>query len=168
MSKGKRKINYDNIGSNPLAESLHITGHKKIKDVINKFGNADKLETKLDGDKCVKIYEVSGYKAKMMKLNIRSKEMLLYIYHIVKYKQDYILLDREDYMKAHEITSINTFKKAIVSLCNEKYIYPHHLPEFKDVYWINPAYFFKGSRLAKYPHKVNYTDKEVEDEESID
>lgn len=152
MARTKKKPNFDEIGNNPFAQNLVIKINRKRHRVLNKFEQVDKMEVNLDAGRGCKVFEIAGYKALMMTLPIRAKELYLYLIHSLDDAQDYIWIDRVSYMKAHGIKSVNTFKDAVKALEERDYILQHHYKTiFKDVYWINPRFLFKGSRPNKYP-----------------
>jgi hypothetical protein len=145
------------VGLNPLAETLEIEASKKAYQVKNKFGDADEIRYELEAQPYTKVYAVKGGRKSVDDLELRSKELYLYLLYNLDTGQDVVWLDREWYMERMRIKSVNTYKDAIRGLCEGLFIYPHS--SLKDVYWINPAYFFRGSRLSKYPSKVKYKAK---------
>lgn len=148
----KKKPDLTNVGINPFAESLEILVNKKFQKVINKFGELDEKEYELEATPYTKVYEVASHKKQVVDLPIRCKELYLWLIHSVKPAQDIIWIDRTAYMKQNGIKSPNTFKDAVKGLYEALYIYPH--PEFRDTFWINPHFFFKGSRIMKYKNNV--------------
>jgi len=81
-------------------------------------------------------------------LSPRAKELLLWVMYQLTNAQDYIWINKKMYMEENNITSIDTYKKAIVDLVLKEFL----TPTIKaDVYWINPDMIFKGDRLNKYP-----------------
>ncbi len=54
-------------------------------------------------------------------------------------------------MKEANITSINTYKKGLNDLIRYGVV---SQTTIKDTFWINPEFFFKGSRTGKYPDKI--------------
>lgn len=111
-------------------------------------GSAHYLEVK----EFVKAFINEGCITNTYKMNNRGKEMLLYvIYHLDK-ACDFIEIDPKFYMGKFKIGSVNTFKKAIKDLVEYKYIHP--IFGKKNIYWVNPNYFFRGSRLDFYPDKI--------------
>lgn len=142
-------------GLNPFTIGLTIYTYKKQKKVLNKFKEEDVKEFDLEATPYTKVFEVNGTRKQVSDLPIRSKELYLYLIHAVKVGQDCIFIDRVSYMKMMGIKSLNTFKQAITGLCAGLYTQRHSdLDNFRDVLWINPHYFFKGSRINKYPDQV--------------
>lgn len=79
-----------------------------------------------------------------------SVKLFMWIVYDIKYGEDFIWLNKTRYMEETS-TSKNTLVKAINELHRYCIINPTII---KDVYWINPDFFFKGSRVNKYPDKV--------------
>lgn len=141
----------EDMGINPFMVNFKIPINKRFTKVTNKFGVEDELEHTWDAGKCCKIFEYSGDREEIVKLSIRSKEMLLYIIQSIKSGEDFIWIDKVSYMQNMDIKSVNTFKSAIKPLLN-KFLAPQGT---KDVYWVNPARIFRGSRINKFPNKFD-------------
>lgn len=156
MGRTKRKpdLTVENVGVNPFENSLEVRVRKGYNKRIRN-GVEVKEEWEAEYDPYTKVYEVKGYKANMMNLPIRSKEMLLYLIHSINGGQDWIWIDRVDYMQKNGISSVNTYSSCLKVLCERGYISRHTKT---DVYWINPQLFFKGNRVKKYFSSV----KEIE------
>lgn len=152
MGRVKKRPDLENAGINPFTSDLIIKVNKKHYNVMNKFDNPDKLEFTLEATPYCKVFEIAGCKQKMIDLPIRAKELLLYLIHSIDGAMDIIWIPRTGYMESNSIRSVNTFKEAVKALADQLYIYPH--ASLKDVYWINPNYFFKGDRIRKYPNNV--------------
>jgi hypothetical protein len=152
--KKKPDLSPESIGPNPLAETLEIQVTRKYHKVLNKYDEKDEVEYSLDKTPFTKVYEVKQGKVNMIDLPLRSKELYLYVLYSLESGQDIIWIDRMVYMDRMKIRSVNTFKEAVWGLSLPKYIYPH--AKLKDVYWINPHYFFKGNRINKYPNNIKY------------
>lgn len=144
----------ESVGINPFTSNLTIFITKKEQKVINKFGEEDIKDFDLEATHYTKVFGVEGAQQQVGDLPIRCKELYLFLIHGLKPAQDIIRIDRKEYMKQMGIKSVNTYKKAVMGLCDGLYIQPHHNPKFVSVYWINPHYFFKGSRVRKYPDKL--------------
>lgn len=140
------------IGINPFTKKLEIFITKKKQEVVNKFGNVDVKDYELEYSKYTKVFDVPGDKKLLSMMPIRSKELYLFIMYSLTAGEDYVWVDKAGYMKTMGITSVNTYKTAIRGLCDANIIYPHHW--IRDLFWINPQYFFKGSRINKYPKNI--------------
>jgi hypothetical protein len=149
-------IDFDNLGVNPLAESLKVN--------VTRVYDSSKLKADKDGimlpvwhdlerQQCVKLFYSPTAKLIISKLKPAGKDLLYYILYNLDGGCDYIVLDKDKYMRMHDVHSVNTYKKAIAELCKVGLIYPN-VSYPKLVFWINPNYFFSGSRTTKYSNKV--------------
>lgn len=155
MSKRQLKpvINEDKMGLNPFTETLVIPITRR-----NIYGNYKRSEGGLipaefdyDATSHAKLFCDSDRRYLNNSLTLRAKELLLWVMFQVNNAQDYIWINKTMYMEENNITSINTYKEALADLVKKKYL---SITLIKDVYWINPNYFFKGNRLAKYPNNI--------------
>jgi hypothetical protein len=152
MARLKERPNLDNVGVNPFSVDLKIRVNRKYKEVVNKFGNPDRLESVFESVGHTKVFDQVGAKALVSSLSVRAKELYLHIMYSLDSGEDIIWIHRDRYMEMYGIKSINTYKDAVRDLSEKLLIYPH--ASLKDVYWINPHYFFKGSRQTKYPNNL--------------
>lgn len=148
----KPEIIEEEMGINPFLRKLEIVITKKKQDVVNKAGRVEVREYELEYVKYTKLFDVPGDKKMLSMMPIRSKELYLFIMYSLTAGKDYLWVDRDTYMKTMKIASVNTYKTAIRGLCDSNIIYKHHW--LRDVFWINPQYFFKGSRINKYPNNI--------------
>lgn len=81
-------------------------------------------------------------------LPLRSKEMLLWLIGKVRSGEDVVVINRERYMKEIGLTSLPVVIKAIKGLINMGIIAKTNV---RGVYWLNAVYFFRGSRVRKWP-----------------
>lgn len=165
--KIRPEIDESKMGLNPFVGGyeikLEIPVRKLERKVTNKFDNPDVQEFYLEVAPYTKLYEVAGGKEKMAKLPLRSKEMLLYILHYLESGQEYIWINRSEYMKMNGIKSVNTFKTAVEELSLRSYVCPH--VKIKDLLWINPGLFFRGNRVDKYPNNLKIVKSKKEEKE---
>jgi hypothetical protein len=152
MGRRKEKPDLENVGINPFTESLQITVTKARRDVMNKFGDADYIESQFESVRYTKVFEQTGVKVLLSMLSVRAKELYLHIMYSLEPSTDIIWVHRGRYMSTYKIGSVNTYKDAVKNLAENGFIYP--VIGMKDVYWINPHYFFKGDRASKYRDKV--------------
>ncbi len=151
-NKVKPDVASENLGINPFIEGLEIIATKRAYKVINSFEQEDVMSYEMEKTPFTRVFEVRGCKEQINMLNIRAKELYLYIMYAVDSGCDHIWINRSDYMKKMGISSRTTFLSAIRSLSDNLYIYPHY--RIKDLFWINPHYFFKGSRIHKWQDRV--------------
>jgi hypothetical protein len=152
MGRNIEKPDLSNVGVNPFVEPLRISVTKKRKDITNKYGNADFIESQFESVRYTKVFDQTGVKDLLSKLTIRAKELYLHIMYSLEPAEDIIWIHRERYMGKYGISSANTYKDAVKNLAENGFIYP--VVGVKDVYWINPHYFFKGDRANKYKDNV--------------
>ncbi len=150
--KIKPEIREEDLGVNPFVVDLVIDVNKFKKKVKNEFGQDVFDSIEFEATPYCKLFEAKESKKDMLRLGIRSKEMLLYFLYSVNSAKDYLWVGKREYMISHGIKSVNTFKVALNELIHQGYICK--INGFTDVYWINPMYFFKGNRLTKYPNNI--------------
>jgi hypothetical protein len=152
MGRTKEKPDLDNAGVNPFSESLQILMSNNTTHVKNKFGEDDKIVANYESVRYTKVFDQTGVKALVASLSIRAKELYLHIMYSLESGEDILWIHRGRYMGMYGIRSVNTYKDSVKDLAEKGFIYPH--VSLKDVYWINPHYFFKGDRRMKYPNRV--------------
>lgn len=152
MGRTKEKPDLDNAGINPFVEALQINVTRTRKDIINKYGNADYIEGQFENVRYTKVFDQTGVKSLVVALTVRAKELYLHILYSIEPATDILWIHRGRYMSGYGIRSVNTYKDAVRDLAERGFIYPH--VSIRDVYWINPHYFFKGDRATKYKDKV--------------
>ena len=109
-------------------------------------------EYQLEADTKISVYTHTDNRLMVARLNAGSKSLYLHIMYELESGVDYIEIMWKRYMKENNISSINTYKEALKYLIRYAIIAPVYGVE--GVYWINPRYFFAGSRVNKYPDKV--------------
>lgn len=142
----------EELGANPFVAALKIQTTKKVTPVVNKFGNDDVKEFELESTPYTKVFQVKNELMPFELLPLRSKELYLFIIHKIPQTKDYLWIDRVKYMSGMKIKSVNTFKEAVSRLALGGYVAKHDL--IQDLLWINPQYFFKGSRINKFKDNV--------------
>lgn len=148
IKERKKKLNV-----NPFSVSFEIPINRQNK----------KGEYFLDGDiinikeieyeviNYTRIYTNHDFKDIVNKLSGISCKVYMWIIYSIYKQEDVIYIERARIMKELNIKSINTLKKAYDELCRYGFITPSIE---KDIWWINPMFFFKGSRIVKYPKNV--------------
>lgn len=150
----KPKFNQELLGVNPFVDSLKIpvsllefkSQYKKDKD-----GILLPVVMEVEYDKICKVYIDSERRLKTNELSPRAKELLLWLYYETKPNEDYLWIHRTRYMKENNISSPNTYRAAVNELITHGFIVRTVV---NAVYWINPALFFNGNRITKYPTKI--------------
>lgn len=144
------------LGINPFIANLQIPINKLQLDSfreITEDGESIKLydTVTLEKTKFTKMYCSSERRILLMNCSLRSKELILWIMFEIKSSEDYIWINKERYMRESNISSINTYKDALLELIRYGII---ALSGVQNVYWINPDMFFKGDRISKYPNNI--------------
>jgi len=147
------KIDEKKLKVNPYLNKLTIRVTKVINAGEHKFDNSGKLHPVsyfVERQQSCRLFYDLDSKKKVFDLSSCAKEMYLYILYNLESGQDWIFINRDRYMEMNNVGSVNTVKKALSELWECEFIAP--VPAYPNqVYWINPAIFFSGSRIAKYP-----------------
>ncbi len=155
MQKYSRpKFEYENLGINPCTLTLEVPIRKLIKK--NQF-EKDKIddiflnvEVTVEATLYTKMYITADLRKIVSKLTPSAKELYLWIMYEIEAGEEALWINKVRFMLENS-TSLNTYKKAIDELHKKAFIASTTV---KDVYWINPNFFFKGDRVKKYPTKV--------------
>ena len=151
----KPEINKNNLGVNPLTvNDLEIKVVEKVYTGSFKHKDGDIIHNTglIEYDSCTKVYNKASNRLFASKLTAGSKSLLLWLIFEMDYNEDYIWINKTRYMEENDISSINTYKKAITELTRYCVIYP--MLGKRNVYWINPRLMFNGNRITKYPDSV--------------
>lgn len=148
----KKDVGDLDLGINPLLNNLVIPIRRISKknfdeNGIPKFGIYD-----LDMTDSVKFYISPEFRDLLSQLKGSSAQLLLWIMQKVENGNDYVWLKRKTCMAELGISSVNTFKYAVKSLCSVSAIAPIYMKP--DIYFINPKVFFHGSRAKRFPDNV--------------
>lgn len=137
---------------NPFSESLVI---KTVK-IPNGYLPAD-----VDGIKDIKYKEIeqqsslktfmtAELRLVMMAIMPKTNQLLSFLTAELKPGEDFVVFNRKRYQEESNTASNTTVHNALLELIARNLICKTSI---KDVYWINPRYFFHGSRVNKYPDK---------------
>ncbi len=140
MSKSK-KIDVTKLVNNPFVGV-------DFEIVVNRVGEED---VPLERCSYSKVFRLVVNREKVDRLSLNGKQLFLWILYRVDYGNDWILVERDKYMKSHEISSVNTYKSAVENLVDNGII---AYSTIKNIFFINPKIFFMGSRAKKYPENV--------------
>lgn len=154
-TKKKPVITEEQLGYNPFVKPLVI----KVRSVEFKgqyrLNEKEELYENVTGR--IEYGEVCKFYCSADRRNIRSKlspracQMVLWIMNELRYSEDFIWMNKNRYMREHDISSVSTYKGCIDELIRYGHITPTLV---KDVYWINPDFMFKGDRIKKYPKNL--------------
>lgn len=142
------------LGSNPLVGDDFVIRISKIahKGGFKKDGEDWlPLDYDLERDKKVFVYTHRSLRESISALSGLAKGLFLWLLYEVEYGRDYIDLKKDRYMFENGLKSEWSYRKGRNELIRYKIICPTVV---RGVYWINPAYFFAGSRSKKYPSRV--------------
>jgi len=105
----------------------------------------------MENEHIVKVYTSVANRKIIALLSANSLRLFMWIIYEVKYGRDLIWINKKRYMEEAQISSRTTYARSVAELTRYELI---KLSNEKEVYWINPRYFFKGSRLKKYSNKI--------------
>ena len=145
------------IGLNPFLVPLKIPVYKlkaKHEYNIDSEGVLTPKEILLEQTPKVNIYVKTEHRLVVNSLNKNTKELFLWLIYSIETNEDYLWINKTRYMKELGITSINTYKSALKELIRYGII---QYTVITDVFWINPEFFFKGSRIETFPSNIIVT-----------
>ncbi len=156
MQKYKRpKFTEEDLGENPLIESFAVKVREVTQGTVVQDGQRVLNNVLFEATPYTKIFTntIDGVmpRKKVTNLNDKAQRLYLWLIYEIDSGKDYIWINQARYMEEQGIKSINTYKDAIRELVMNKFL---AISVVKSVYWINPAYFFKGSRINKYEDKI--------------
>lgn len=154
MSRVKKpNIDEKNLPKNPFSNSLTIPVVGKVLEDHYKIKDDVKLpyEIELEYTRFFKVYSTKAHRMIVNNLQPSTKELFLWLMYTIEYGEDYVWINKKRYMEECSV-SLNTYKKSIKEMIRYGLIVPMGL--YDNTYWINPDFFFKGSRVNKYPDKV--------------
>jgi len=156
-----KDIDEKKLGANPFVNGdFKIFVRKSLNyEKLSKDNDGDYLPTEdtLEQEKIVKLYVSQKKLNKEMNVGVDSLsalgcELFFWITSRLIAGDDYFFLDKKRYMKEKNISSVNTYKKALNDLIAKSIIQPNTI--VRGIYWINPKFFFCGSRINKFPKNV--------------
>lgn len=163
-----KEIDRKELGSNPFVSGDFKVVVRKLLDFekLKKDDEGDWLPTEniMEQEKFVKIYTSDKRWKKSEDVGIENLNeyglgLFFWLMFRLKSGEDWVYLDKEDFMKDRGIGSINTFKKALTELLKKNIICA--IVGCRGYYWINPKFFFMGSRINAFPKNVvEYKPKE--------
>lgn len=150
----KPKIIEADLGLNPLVESgFKIVVSKNVDWSSYEYIGEDLLpkEVQLERGYIVKVYASAENRDKVAALSTPAKALFLWIAYELEYGQDWVWVNKAKYMKTLGIASGNTYRAAVSDLVKSNII---ALTVKRNVFWINPKFFFCGNRAEKYPDHI--------------
>lgn len=154
MNKYKKpEFTVEKLGKNPFLINLVIPVRKEV--VPNKWMKDDgiivPLEIEMEIDEYCKIYIDAKRRKDINKLSARAKDLFVWILYTIETNKDHLWLNKKRYMDECNVKSINTYKDALNEMIAGGMLSKTIVT---DVMWINPDYFFKGSRVNEFPKNI--------------
>jgi len=114
------------------------------------YMDKDRGAIKVDVSASCRVYVDAVFNEDRNALSLRSKEMLLWLIGKLRSGEDVVLIHPENYMALFDIASVSTVRKAIKGLIAANMLAK---TDVRNVYFINANYFFRGSRIRKWPEQ---------------
>lgn len=148
----KPKFDIKKLGINPCTSSLVIPVNElAFKDQYRKEdGMLINALAEVEATPFTKLFVTAERRKLVAALNSSAKELYLWLLYEVNVSEDALWINKERFMEENN-TSLNTYKKAVEELIRYAFI---AYTVIKDVYWINPDFFFRGDRIKKYPKNI--------------
>lgn len=146
----KPYFDYSTLGINPCRANLKIpVGYLEFKDSFQKDFDGEWLHTRKVVDKSAscRLFTSSINRRVVSKLSLCGKGLYLWIMYEIETGNEALWINKVRYIEESGV-SLNTYKKSIDELVRHAII---AYTVVKEVYWINPAYFFSGDRIKMYP-----------------
>lgn len=146
------EISEERMGRNPFLASLEVrvrpvkSGYVPDEDIM--VDNYVDLEV----DTYFKMFDKAEQRVIMAALSFRALQVWTWSMYTIASGKDYLWVNVARVMEECGMKSIKTYKAAIAELCRYGYFAP--CVGHKNVYWINPAVAFKGSRAKAFPENV--------------
>lgn len=140
-------------GKNPFIKHLKVQMHKLTPHNTYELeeGMIIPKEQMLDGMNATKLFKDVETLKVIGALSPNAAKCLLYIMGAIRPATDYIWINPVRYMRLNYIRSRQTLYTALQELIRCDIIAK---TRFANTFYINPAYFYCGSRPRKYPSKV--------------
>jgi len=142
------------LGVNPYLTSLSIPAYKFNPSkayVQDSDGTLVPVEVLTESSIPVKLYTCSSTRLIVSGFTNKAQRLYLWLLYETETNKDYICVNKPRYMKENGITSVNTYTEAIKELIRYGFI---HYTTHKEVYWLNPDHFYRGSRIKQFPTNV--------------
>ncbi len=152
------------LGKNPLTYGLRVKVNKlafKNQYKKDKEGKYVSLEKEVEYTPICKLYILPDNRKEIALLSARAKELLMWIMYEVDAGKDYLWVNKVRYMDEMSISSYTTYSTAVNELMGGGFVSRANV---KDVYWINPAFFFRGDRILKFKDKVVEANDKTDDQ----
>jgi len=150
------EINEETMGINPFVSSLTI----KVFSVRSGYvpdGEGEEMMlvdnvVDMDAESFAKMFDKAENRLVMTGLSFRALQVWTWCMFTVEPGKDYVWVNVSRLMEECRIKAVKTFRAAVMELMRYGYVAP--VAGIKNVYWLNPAMGFKGSRVKKFPENV--------------
>lgn len=105
----------------------------------------------IESEEYVRFYK--RYKKDLNALPLNSKGLLWWVLGETECGRDHVILNRKRCLKENRI-SLSTYWRCLRGLEKGRFIQNIEFGD-EDVYWLNPKYFYNGSRVKKYKQYIN-------------
>lgn len=146
------EINEETMGINPFVSSLVV----KVYSVRSGYVPDEDLMVDnvvdMDAESFAKMFDKAENRLVMTGLSFRALQVWTWMMFTVEPGKDYVWVNVSRLMEECRIKAVKTFRAAVNELMRYGYVAP--VAGLKNVYWLNPAMGFKGSRVKKFPNNV--------------
>ncbi len=111
----------------------------------------------MDAETFAKMFDKAENRIVMTGLSFRALQVWTWSMFTVEAGKDYVWLNVARLMEECRIKSVKTFRAAVTELMRYGYVAP--VGGMRNVFWINPAMGFKGSRVKRFPKNVVKSEK---------
>ena len=151
------EIDEGSMGVNPFASSLVIRAYSVRSGYVPEdLGDGQTIMVDnmvdMDAETFAKMFDKAENRLVMTGLSFRALQVWTWSMFTVEAGKDYVWLNVSRLMVECRIKSVKTFRAAMTELMRYGYVAP--VGGLKNVYWINPAMGFKGSRVKRFPGNV--------------
>jgi hypothetical protein len=150
------EIDEEKMGVNPFVSSLVIRAYSVRSGYVPDGAGEESMMVdnmvEMDAESFAKMFDKAENRIVMTGLSFRALQVWTWCMFTVEAGKDYVWVNVSRLMEECRIKSAKTFRSAVTELCRYGYVAP--VVGIKNVYWLNPAMGFKGSRVKKYPNNV--------------
>jgi len=141
------------LGINPLLNNLEIFVNTLTLPNQYRRDGEDLVANEVDFDRqeSTRLFISPVNRKVTLGLNYSELRLFVWLAYESNRGKDYLWINSKRFLQESGM-SINTYKSALEKLCRYCYIYP--TVGLKDVYWTNPAIFFNGDRVRRFPKNV--------------
>jgi hypothetical protein len=146
------EISEERMGRNPFLASLEVRVRPMRSGYVPEGDMMVDNYVELEVDTYFKMFDKSEQRLITAGLSFRALQVWTWSMYTIESGKDYLWVNVARVMNECGMKSIKTYKAAIAELCRYGYFAP--CVGHKNVFWINPAVAFKGSRARAFPENV--------------